>query len=78
LTGGPLGWIVGGALILFGLVAGRSKSDRRAAFVTIAAGAATLLAGFFGGPLMTVAGIGLLAAGGWSAFKFARSLRQRM
>jgi len=74
LAGGPLGWVVGGVLVLVGVASARAKSGRRAAVIAIAAGAATLI----GGPLLVVAGIGLLVAGGWSGFQFVRSLRKRM
>ena len=79
LSIGPLPWIVGGVLVVAGLVGGRSKSNRRSAMLTVAAGAATLVgAAIGGGTLLTISGIGLLAAGGWYGYKFVRNLRQRM
>ena len=76
------GLIAGGILAVAGFIIGSNREDRKAGLVAIIAGAATAVASLpFIGPLvhwlLPVAGVGLLAAGGWSLFKFWRNMRRR-
>ncbi len=75
------GLLAGAVVSIAGLVIGSSREDRAAGMVTVAAGAATVIASipaFHGvGWLMSVSGIGLIVAGAWSLFKFWRNLRKR-
>ena len=76
------GLLVGGIVGVAGLALVMSKDDKKAGYVALAAGALTVLAVIPGlklvaTPLMLVAGIGLLLAGGWSLLKFFRNLKKR-
>ena len=76
------GLVVGGLIALGGLALTRSKDDRNAGLLGVAAGGLTMLASLpvlssIATPLMLVGGIGLFLAGGWSLLKFVRGLRSR-
>lgn len=76
------GLIVGGAVVVAGLAISTSKEDRSAGMITAAAGAATVIAalpviGPAAGWLMGLAGVGLIAAGAYSLFRFFRNLSRR-
>ena len=76
------GLIAGGIVGIAGLVIASSKEDRRAGMIAVGAGALTIVAaipavGGAVGWLMPVAGIGLIAAGAISLFRFLRNLRRR-
>ena len=84
---------IGGALSIPGLIAGvlvttagmvvaSSKEDRRAGMLTAGAGAITVVAslpliGALAGWLMSLAGIGLIAGGAYSLYKFWKGLKSR-
>jgi hypothetical protein len=77
-----VGWVVGGALVVLGIsgVAGKSKTDRTAGGIMMAAGAAGLAAILL--PKLThgllwTGGMALLVYGGYNIFKFVRGLRDR-
>lgn len=75
------GIIVGGAVALVGLAVSSSRDDRKAGLVTLAAGAATILAslpflGGLAGGLMWLGGAGLLVMGGINLFKFLKGMRK--
>ncbi len=79
-----IGLVAGGVVTLVGLgaLSSHEPEDKRAGVVTTAAGALTVLSniGLFGGiagGLMGVAVVGLLAMGGWNAFKFMKGLKTR-
>ena len=72
--------VIGGILALGGLgVLTASKEDRLAGGVVAAAGAVTILSGVFGfgGWLLTLGGISLLAVGAVGLFNFIKGLRSR-
>jgi hypothetical protein len=75
------GLVAGAFLVIVGLGIGSSRGERAAGGITIAVGAATIIASIpaLGGLrwLMTVSGIALIAAGAWSLFQFWRNLRKR-
>ena len=79
-----VGAVAGAALLLVGLSQTRSRQDRRPGWILAAAGAAAMVAGLvpgiggLGGTLLTLSGIGLLAAGGYNLYQFIRHLRRRM
>lgn len=79
--GGPWAFIIGGLVTIAGAgVAAASKEDRIAGGIVAGAGALTIVSGLglgFGGALLTLGGIGLLAVGGIGLYKFIRGLRSR-
>jgi hypothetical protein len=83
---GPIGYIAGGVLLLAGLVLSASKSQRKAAAVSLGAGIITLATALLLntpiiGPILNVAkwiaSFGLIAAGGFSLFKFFKNMKSR-
>ncbi len=75
--------IIGGIIALLGLGVSGSRDDRKAGLIITAAGILTALGGIpilggIAGTLMSVAGIGLLAMGGISLFKFIRGYLKRI
>lgn len=79
-----VGLAVGGlvALVGVGALSSREPEDKRAGIVTAAAGGLTVLSniGLFAGAangLMGIAIVGLLAMGGWNAYKFMKGLKTR-
>jgi len=76
---GPAGWIVGGLLTLVGLGVSASRDDRAAGVVILGAGVLTLVTALIPGIgwLMTLGGIGLIVAGGYSVIKFIINLKKR-
>ena len=79
-----IGLVAGGlvALVGVGAMSSHAPEDKRAGFVTAAAGGLTVLSniGLFAGmasSLMGVAIFGLLGMGGWNAFKFMKGLKTR-
>jgi hypothetical protein len=86
LTLGSLGAVasivVGSVVGIVGLVLSRSKDDRTAGLVALAAGAVTALTavpflGGIAGSLLGIGGLGLLVVGGINLFKFIRGYRSR-
>ena len=80
--GGVAGWIAGGLITALGLGISTSRDDRVAGLVTAGAGILTLvsqvpLVGGAADLLMTIGGIGLIAAGGYSLIKFFINLAKR-
>ncbi len=75
-----LGLIVGGVAAVVGLALMGSKSERKAGTVALVVGAVTAAVSLIPGLrwLLWVPGIGLLAAGVVSLFRFARNLRKRV
>jgi len=73
------GIIAGGALAAVGLGLTGSKRDRTMGGVVAAAGILTLTSslGLFGGGLLWLGGLGLLAFGGYSLYNFFRKLKTR-
>jgi len=76
------GLVVGGVVTIAGLVITSSPEDRNAGMITIGAGALTLaaslpLVGGIAKVFMWIGGIGLIAAGAVSLFRFLRNLRRR-
>lgn len=83
---GPVGIIAGGVLMLAGLVLSASKTQRKAGAVSLGAGIITLATALalhipVIGPILRVAGwiagFGLIAAGGFSLFKFFKNMKSR-
>jgi hypothetical protein len=83
---GPVGFIAGGILALAGLIFSGSKTQRKAGAVTLGAGIITLATALalnipVIGPILGVAGwvagFGLIAAGGFSLFKFFKNMKAR-
>lgn len=83
---GPLlGLIAGGALAIVGFALTGSKPDRRAGFITLAAGVVTAVSALHRfiplfpnlSWLMWIPGIGLLAIGAVSLVRFFSNLRKR-
>jgi len=79
LLGPVVGLVVGGALTAVGLGLAASRRDRVAGGVAAAAGILTVLSkGLgFGGGLLVISGLGLLAFGGYSLYNFFRKLKAR-
>ena len=76
-----VGWVVGGALALLGIlgIGGGTKTDRTYGTVALVAGAATILAQLHLGPLhfaLGAGGLGLLVYGAFNLVKFFRGLRK--
>jgi hypothetical protein len=78
---GLAAFIIGGAVTAIGaIVSAASKEDRVAGGIIAGAGVLTILSGVglgFGGALLTLGGIGLIAVGAVGAFKFFKGLRSR-
>lgn len=79
--GGPWAFILGGVLAVGGaIVAASSAEDRVAGGVVAGAGILTVLSGIgfgVGGALLSLGGIGLIAAGAVGAYRFLKGLRAR-
>ncbi len=77
--GQVLGLVAGGALTAVGLGIAASRGDRAAGGMLAGAGILTILSKAlgFGGGLLSIGGIGLLAYGGYSLFNFFRKLKAR-
>ncbi len=75
--------IIGGIVGVTGLaVASSSKEDQTAGYVAAGAGALTALTavpfiGGLAGTIMTLGGVGLLVAGGYSLYRFYKGMRSR-
>ncbi len=74
--------IIGGIVAGVGLVMSKDKDDRTAGMIMTGAGLLTVATvvpfiGGLAGFLLTVSGIGLLAAGGLNIFKFIKGWRKR-
>lgn len=80
ISHGLLGIIFGGAIAVVGLALSGSKTDRKAGIVALTAGAVAVGVSLIPGLrwLIWLPGLGLLAAGILSLFRFAKSLRKRM
>ncbi len=74
-----VGFVVGGALTVGGFALTGSKSDRTVGFIAAGAGIVTILSRILPGLgwIMLVPGIGLLAVGAVSLFRFFTNLRKR-
>jgi len=77
-----LGWIIGGALVVFGVsgILGKTKTDRASGALMTAAGAAGLVSIVLPGLrsfLLGTGGFALIAYGAWNIFKFVKGLRER-
>lgn len=77
-----VGWVVGGALVILGLsgLFGKSRTDKTAGTIMVAAGAAGLAAIILPHVLhglLWIGGIGLLGYGAYNIFKFVKGLRDR-
>jgi hypothetical protein len=86
IIAGPVGYIASGVLLLSGLVLSSSKTQRKAGAVALGAGIFTLATALafavpVVGPILSfagwVAGFGLIAAGGFSLFKFFKNMKAR-
>jgi hypothetical protein len=76
------GLIAGVLVTSAGMVVASSKEDRQAGILTAGAGAITVIAslpliGGLAGLLMSVAGIGLIAGGVYSLYKFWKGIKSR-
>jgi len=76
------GLIAGVLVTTAGMIIGSSKEDRRAGMLTAGAGVITVIAslpliGGLAGWLMSLAGIGLIAGGAYSLYKFLKGLKSR-
>ena len=84
LIGGWFGYVAAGVLILAGLAMSASKSQKKAGAVALGAGVIIGLIPLLSnilpilGSLIWVAGFGLILAGGYSLFKFAKNMKNRM
>ena len=77
-----VGWIVGGALVVLGVMglAGKNRTDKTTGTVLIGAGALGLSSFIFKGLTgfaLGAAGLGLLGYGIFNLFKFAKGLKSR-
>jgi hypothetical protein len=77
-----VGWVIGGALALFGIMGllKRDKSDKAANGIMLAAGAAGLATIFLPhltGFLLGSGAVALLAYGGFNIYKFVKGLKSR-
>jgi hypothetical protein len=77
-----IGWVVGGALVLFGIsgLFGKSKTDKTSGGLMLAAGGAGLAAILLPGLTHFLLGAGgavLLGYGAWNIFKFVKGLKSR-
>ena len=76
----PIGLIPTGILILAGLVLSASQTQRKAGVVALGAGIITgaiTIANSLLGPLVWLAGLGLIIAGGFSLYKFFKNMKAR-
>jgi len=74
-----VGLLAAGIVTIAGIAIGSSREDRNAGLITVAVGVLTGIAAII--PplrwLMSIAGWGLLAAGGVALFRFFKNLRKR-
>jgi hypothetical protein len=74
--------IIGGVLAFLGFtgVVSKKRTDRTTGGIVLAIGGVALASAFLHGPLgglLSLAGLGLIAFGGWNIFKFIKGLRSR-
>jgi hypothetical protein len=77
------GLIVGGIIGAIGLAVTSSQENRMAGLVALGAGALVILSkipilNLLATPLLVIGGIGLIALGGFSLFKFIKNMMKRM
>lgn len=78
---GVLGFVIGVLLTIGGLAVGLRKADRRPGLIVAGAGVLGILSaaiGGFPGGMLWFAGVGLIAYGGLSIYRFIRGLKSRM
>ncbi len=75
-----VGIVAGGIVAIAGIAIGTSKEDRNAGLITVGAGVLTAISSFIPGFrwLMSVAGWGLVIAGGITLIRFFRNLKKRV
>lgn len=76
-----LGFVIGGVLTVAGVTVGLHKEDRRPGLVIAGAGVLGILSAAisgFPGLALTLAGVGLIAYGGMSIYRFFRGMKSRM
>jgi hypothetical protein len=76
------GLIIGGAILVVGLLIGRSKEDRGTGMVATGAGLLTGIAslpliGWLATGLLVISGVGLIGGGLFNLFKFIKGMRSR-
>jgi len=74
-----VGLLAAGIVTIAGIAIGSSREDRNAGLITVAVGVLTGIAAIIPSLrwLMSIAGWGLLAAGGVALFRFFKNLRKR-
>ncbi len=77
-----VGWVIGGGLVFLGItgILGKTKTDKTAGTLMMAAGAAGLAALLL--PKLThgllwTGGLALIAYGAWNIYKFVKGLKSR-